>query len=142
MIAQMCGWDHQAKLVNLTTRLRGQAYLFYRASTARHRSIYDALKLQLKERFTPMRMQVVHSSLFHQRKQETNKTVDQYAQDLRRLFYRAYPKVNQGSQEAEDFGRSVLAHQFVAGLSATLRSKVAGNEGNFEQLPRFEEAKI
>ena len=145
MIAQMCGWDHQAKLVNLTTRLRGQAYSFYRTCTARQRSDYDALKLQLKERFTPVRMQVVHSSLFHQRKQETNETVDQYAQDLRRLFYRAYPKVNQGSEEAEDFGRSVLAHQFVAGLSPTLRSKVAGNEGNFEQLlikARFEEAKI
>ena len=145
MISQMCGWDHQAKLVNLTTRLRGQAYSFYRTCTARQRSDYNALKLQLKERFTPVRIQVVHSSLFHQRKQESSETVDQYAQDLRRLFYRAYPKVNQGSEEAEDFGRSVLAHQFVAGLSPTLRSKVAGNEGNFEQLlikARFEEAKM
>ena len=49
------------------------------------------------------------------------------------------------SGEAEDFSRSVLAHQFVAGLSPTLRSKVAGNEENFEQLlikARFEEANL
>ena len=53
--------------------------------------------------------------------------------------------MNQGNKEAEDFGPSVLAHQFVAGLSPTLRSKVAENEGNFELLlikEHFEEAKI
>ena len=94
MIAQMCGWDHQAKLENLTTRLCGQVYSFYRTCTTCQSSDYDALKLQFEERSIPMRMQVVHSSSFHQRKQETNETVDQYAQDLRRLFYWVYPKVN------------------------------------------------
>ena len=143
MIAQMCGWDNQAKLVYLTTRFRSQAYSFYRTCTPHQRSDYDTVKLQLKERFTPVRIQAVYSSLFHQRKQGTNEIVDQYAQELRRLFYQAYLRVNQGSEEAEDFGRSVLAHQFVAGLAPTLRSKVAGSEGNFEQLlikARFEEA--
>ena len=28
LVAGMCGWNDQAKLVNLTTRLRGQAYAF------------------------------------------------------------------------------------------------------------------
>ena len=69
MIAQMCGWDNQAKLVNLTTRLRGQAYSFYRTRTPCQRSDYGMLKSQLKERFTPVRIQAVHSSLFHQQKQ-------------------------------------------------------------------------
>lgn len=145
MIAQMCSWDNQAKLVNLTTRLWGQAYSFYRTCTPRQRSDYDMLKLQLKERFTPVRIQVVHSSLFHQWKQGTNETVDQYAQELKQLFYQTYPRVSQGSEETEDFGRSVLAHQFVAGLAPALRSKVAGSEGNFEHLlikARFEEAKL
>ena len=51
----------------------------------------------------------------------------------------------QASEEAEDLGRSVLAYQFVAGLTQALRTKVAGVEGNFDQLlvkARFEEAKI
>ena len=29
MIASVCGWSAQAKLVNLVTRLRGQAYAFF-----------------------------------------------------------------------------------------------------------------
>ena len=145
MIAQMCGWDNQAQLVNLTTRLRGQAYSFYRTCSPHQRSDYSLLKSQLKERFTPVRIQAVHSSLFHQRKQGTKETVDQYAQELRKLFYQAYSRENQESGETEGFGRSVLVHQFVAGLLPVLRSKIAGNEGDIDHLlikARFEEAKI
>ena len=71
--------------------------------------------------------------------------MDRYAQGLRRLFYKAYPRASQGTEEAEDLGRSVLAYQFVAGLTPALRTKIAGVEGNFDQLfvkARFEEAKI
>ena len=92
-----------------------------------------------------MRLQAVHSKQFHQRKQEETETVDQYAQELRKLFCRAYPRTNQATEEAEGFGRLVLAYQFVAGLKRNLQSKVAGVEGDLEQLllkTRFEEAKI
>ena len=69
--------------------------------------------------------------------------MDHYAQDLQKLFYKAYPRASQASEEAEDLGRSVLAYQFVAGLTQALRTKVAGVEGNFDQLlvirkPRLE----
>ena len=70
--------------------------------------------------------------------------MDHYAQDLRRLFHKAYPRARQGSEEAEDLGRSVLAYQFVPGLTVALRSKVAGVEGTFDEFlvkARFEEAK-
>ena len=145
LVAGICGWNDQAKLVNLTTRLRGQAYAFYRTCTPKQRSQYQELKAKLAERFTPVRIQAVHSNLFHQRRQEVGETVDHYAQDLRRLFYKAYPRASQGTGEAEDLGRSVLAYQFVAGLTSALRTKIAGVEGNFDQLlvkARFEEAKI
>ena len=71
--------------------------------------------------------------------------MDDYAQDLRRLFNRAYPSAQQGTSEVESMGRSVLAYQFVAGLRSDIKIKVAGTEGNFEQLlmkARFEEVKI
>ena len=143
LVADMCGWNDQAKLVNLTTRLRGQAYAFYRTCAPRQRSEYQQLKARLAERFTPVRIQPVHSNLFHQRKQEVGKTLDHYAQDLQRLFYKAYPRASQGTEEAEDLGRPVLAYQFLAGLTSAPRTKVAGVEGNFDQLlvkARFEEA--
>ena len=145
LIAEAYGWDSRTRLVNLTTRLQGQAYTFYQTCSPEQRADYTGLKAQLMTRFTPVRLQAVHSNLFHQCKQEEAETVDQYAQELRKLFYRAYPRASQATEEAEGFGRSVLAYQFVAGLKQNLQSKVAGVEGDFEQLllrARFEEAKI
>ena len=72
-------------------------------------------------------------------------TVDQYAQDLRSLFNKAYPSVQQGTKEAETFRQTVLVNQFVAGLRPEIKSKLVGLEGNFSQLlakARFEEAKL
>ena len=88
----------------MTTHLRGQAYAFYSTCTPKQRSQYQELKAKLAERFTPVRIQAVHSNLFHQRRQETGETVNRYAQDLRRLFYKAYPRASQGTEEAEDLG--------------------------------------
>ena len=145
MVASVCHWDVKTKLVNLTTWLRGQAYAFYRSCTARQRGEYDTLVAELTRRFTPVRLQAVQSNLFHERKQKPRETVDAYAQDLRRLFNRAYPRAQQGTKETEEMGRSILASQFVTGLHSDIKRKVAGMEGAFGQLlakARFEEAKL
>ena len=145
MVASVSHWDPQTKLVNLTTRLKGQAYTFYRSCAPHQRSSYDLLVAELMKRFTPVRLQSVQSSLFHERKQKTIESVDAYAQDLRRLFHLAYPRAQQGSQEAEDMGRSVLASQFVAGLLPDIKLKLAGVEGSLDELlvkARFQEAKL
>ena len=124
MVASVSHWDPQTKLVNLTTQLKGQAYTFYRSCAPHQRSSYDLLVAELMKRFTPVRLQSVQSSLFHERKQKASESVDAYAQDLRRLFHLAYPRAQQGSQEAEDMGRSVLASQFVAGLLPDIKLKL------------------
>jgi len=69
----------------------------------------------------PVQIQSVQSSLFHDRKQ-TNETVDEYAQDVRHLFYLAHLQTQQGTQETEDLAHTVLAYQFVAGLKPNLKS--------------------
>ena len=79
LIAETYGWDSKTRLVNLTTRLQGQAYSFYRTCSPEQRADYAILRSQLMTRFTPVRLQAVHSNLFHQRKQEETETVDQYA---------------------------------------------------------------
>ncbi len=43
MVANVCRWDSQTKLVNLVTRLRGQAYAFYGSCTTATRSNHDDL---------------------------------------------------------------------------------------------------
>ena len=71
--------------------------------------------------------------------------VDSFAQELKRLFYKAYPSTQPGSPEAEAMGRAVLSSQFVAGLRADINAKVAGVDGDFDELltkARFEEARF
>ena len=82
--------------------------------------------------------------MFHERKQKQSESVDDYAQELRRLYQKAYTRAQSGNPAAAAMGRSVLAYQFVSGLLPELKSKVAGTDGDFEhQLAkaRFEEAK-
>ena len=109
------------------------------------RTSYDALKEALARRFKPVRIKSVKSGLFHERKQKPQESVEEYAQDLNKLYQQAYPQSEKGSEEAEKMGKTVLAYQFAAGLKPEIRLKVTGTEGSFEQLrmrARFEEAKL
>ena len=89
---------------------------------------------QLTRRFTPVRIGAVQSSLFHDRRQREKESVDDYAQELRKLFYKAYPQAMQGTTALEDISKSILCNQFVAGLLPDIKIKVAGTEGSFETL--------
>ena len=95
LVATTCGWDDQAKLVNVATRLRGAASRFYRSCPPQQRATYSALTSALQQRFTPVRIQSVQSSKFHERMQRPTESVDSYAQDLRKLFYQAYSHAQQ-----------------------------------------------
>ena len=78
LIAEVCCWTNQSKLVNLITHLRGQAYSYYRSCAAERRSSYPLLFRALEERFTPVRIQAVQSSRFHERKQSSTESVDMH----------------------------------------------------------------
>lgn len=91
LVAVACRWDEPTKLVNLVTRLEGQAFAFYRSCGASQWTRYSNFVAELKKRFTPVRIQAVQSSLFHDRKQKPSESVDTYAQELKFLFYEAYP---------------------------------------------------
>lgn len=58
------GWDEQMKLVNLTTRLKGQAYTFYKSCSEQQRENYTALVGKLTKRFTLVHLQAVQSGFF------------------------------------------------------------------------------
>ena len=82
MVAEVCRWNGQVRLVNLATRLSGQAYAFYHTCTPQQRTDYDTLVTALQNRFTPVRIQSVQSSLFHERKQNKSELIDEYMQEL------------------------------------------------------------
>ena len=145
LVASACKWDDQAKLVNVATRLRGPASQFYRSCTPQQRSSYRELTNVLRKRFTPVQIQSNQSSRFHERKQGPTESVDNYAQELQRLFHKAYASSQYDGGGAEAMGKSVLCYQFVAGLRAELKAKVVGCTGDFEELlskAPFEEARL
>ena len=87
----------------------------------------------------------MQTSLFYDRKQGDEESVDSHAQDLNTRLYKAHPQVHQGSDVAESMGKSVLVSQFVAGLKPAFKSKVTGMEGGFDKVlvkARFEETKL
>ena len=88
----------------------------------------------LRSSFIPVQFQSVQSSQFHERKQGPKELVDEYVQDLQRLFHRAYAGTAHTGEEAQAMGQSVLQYQFVAGLRVSLKAKVVGCPGPFEEL--------
>ena len=143
-VSQLARWDDHYKLVYLTTALRGTAKSFYRSCSPTQWSSYRSLVAELKKSFTPVQLTAVQTQLFHDRRQGPQETVDDFAQDLRRQYSRAYARFTRGTPEAERVGQTVLASQFVAGLRPSLQAKVVGMESGMDQLVlrvRFEEAK-
>ncbi len=147
MVAEECRWTPRAKLLHLTSRLEKQAYAFYRSCTPRIKGDFQSLTTELRKRFTPVRIQGVDTSLFHDRKQKPGETVDTYAQELRRLHQKAYPESIRGSADAEKIGKTLLASQFIAGLNPEIKKRATGNEHSDDMdhlliKARFEEAKL
>lgn len=58
MVASLCKWDEFAKLINLVTRLKGQAYAYYRSCDSQQQSNYSKLVERMKKRFTPVHIGV------------------------------------------------------------------------------------
>ena len=140
-VAKLVGWW---KLVHLTSNLQDTALAFFRSCSADVRSKYVSLVTALKQRFTPIRLTAVQAKLFHNRQQSESETVDQFAQELRKLYNLAYAGAASEGPHAERMGQTLLANQFVAGLRAELKRKLIGVEGGLDELilkARFEEAK-
>ncbi len=146
MMAKLARWDGAIKLKQLVLRLRGAAQGFYRTCTEAQKASYSALVAAMKRPFTPVRIQALECSVFHERKQGSHETVDKYAQDLQRLFQKAYTKAALSSDDALEMGQAVLSSQFVGGLTPDIKRKMAYlEEATFAELwpkARYEEARL
>ena len=144
-VARVARWDRNFKTVHLTAALRGNAKSFYRSCTPIQKADYDQLVCALKKRFTPVKLTALQTQMFHSRKQGAAESVDDYAQELRKLHSKAYSTAMGGNSEAEKVGQIVLLNQFVSGLRPEIQTKVVGVEGSVDEIvtkARFEEAKL
>ena len=145
MVAELAEWPEHIKLKHLALRFRGPAQAYFQTCSDEQKHDYRALVQAMSKRFTPVRIQALECSAFHERKQGRKESVDTYAQELQRLFQRAYPSAVRGNTDAQEMGQAVLSSQFVGGLVPEIKRKIAYLEGaTFSELwqkARFEEVR-
>ena len=146
MVAELAQWPEHIKLKQLALRFRGPAQAYFQTCSEEQKHDYRALVQAMSKRFTPVRIQALECSAFHERKQGKKESVDTYAQELQRLFQRAYPSAVRGNADAQEMGQAVLSSQFVGGLVPEIKRKIAYLEGvTFSELwqkARFEEVRL
>ena len=143
-VGTLAGWNDHFKLVHLTSALKRAAKSFFRSCLPTQRSNYHEMVAALRKRLTPVQLTVVQTTFFHSRRQGQKASVDDFAQELRKLHTRAYVAATCASTEAEKVGQTVLINQFVSGLRPELQVKIVGVEGSMDELilnARFEEGK-
>ena len=140
-VAKLVGWHDHWKLVHLTSSLRDTTSTFHRSCSVDVQSNYKDLVAALKRRFTPVRLTAIQAQIFHNRQQGAGETVDQFAQELRKLFHLVYAGAACEGPKAERMGQTLLTNQFVAGLRSELKRKLIGVDGGLEELILFKEAK-
>ena len=89
-------------------------------------------------------MTAIQAQLFHTRQQGDDETVDQFAQELQKLYNLAYAGAACEGPHAERMGQTLLVNQFVTGLLPHLKRNLIGVEGGLDELilkARFKEAK-
>ena len=115
-VGTLAGWNDHFKLVHLTSALKGTAKSFFRSCPPTQRSNYQEMVAALRKRFIPVQLTAVQTQLFHSHRQGQKESVDDFAQELRKLHTRAYVAATCASTEAEKVGQTVLVNQFVSGL--------------------------
>ena len=105
MVLDLAQWPEQIKLKQLALCLHGPAQAYFRTCSEEQKQNYSALVQAMSRRFTPVQIQALKCSAFHERKQGKKESVDAYAQELQCLFQRAYPSAACGSADAQGWGR-------------------------------------
>ena len=95
LVASTYKWNPQFEMPNLVMRLEEA---FYQSCPPETRTNFDALVRELQTRLTRVRIQGVQTSLFHDRQQQNSESVDKFAQDLRKLYNKAYPPSMRGGE--------------------------------------------
>lgn len=90
-VAERRCWDDGAKLDNLLPRLQGRAGDFvFNQLPHETLSSYPELVKELNSRFRVVETQKTFAAKFSQRTQKHDETVEEYAADLKRLYFKAY----------------------------------------------------
>ena len=122
-VANLAGWDDNWRLTHLTASLKDVAASFYRSCGGEVRNDYPSLLAAMKRRFTPVYLTAVQTQLFHNRMQGEKESVEQFAQDLRNLFNRAYAQATRDGPQAERMGQHAVGESICCGTSPRVETE-------------------
>ena len=83
MVSELAQWPENIKLKQLALRLRGPAQAYYRTCSEDQKRDYQELVQSMSQKFTPVGIQALECSTFHERKQGRKESVDTYVQEWR-----------------------------------------------------------
>ena len=89
-------------MVNLITRLQGQAYSFFQSYTMEQCTDCLLLVAELKKKFIPVTSPAIRNNLFHD-KTGCFRIIVAYAQELHAFFQRAYPVYNEEQKKRRHY---------------------------------------
>ena len=126
--AELQKWTDREKLVQFELHLAGRAERVYEVLPSTSKVSFKVATGALQKRLNPVEREALVSAQLMQRKQQTGKSVDEFAQDLENLFDRSYGRragMDEGSKEMlkRDF--------FVQGLLLKWQEKVLPSAKTF-----------
>ena len=98
-IANVHGWDENAKRKWLRARLNGRAATVWRRLPAAETDTYEHAVAALKRRFEPASRKVVYLQEFQRRSKKGTEDWVSFGEDLRELVERAYPTLQPEAHE-------------------------------------------
>ena len=111
-VAQLKGWTNQEKLAEVLPRLQGIAGEFvYDQLPAATRQNYGLLIEELNTRFQMVETPKSYSAKFNNRTQKPGESVTEFAADLKKLYYKAFPNRDRETRNQD------LLRKFLDGLT-------------------------
>ena len=126
--AELQRWTDREKLVQFELHLAGRAERVYEVLPSTSKANFAAATEALQKRLNPVECEALVSAQLMRRKQQSVESVDEFAQDLEKLFDRSYGRrtgMDEGSKEMlkRDF--------FVQGLLLKWQKKVLPSPKTF-----------
>ena len=126
--AELLGWTEREKLVQFELHLTGRAERVYEVLPSKSKETYAVATEALRKRLNPVEREALVSAQLMRRKQQAGESVDEFAQELEKLFDQSYGR-RSGMDEAS---KEMLKRDFfVQGLQLKWQEKVLPSAETF-----------
>ena len=127
-VAELYKWSDGEKLVQFELLLTGRAEKLYKLLSAGEDGSFKSATKALQKRLTPAGREALRSAQLMRRRQQTNESVDEFAQEFETLFEQSYGR-RQGMDESSC--AMLKRDLFIQGLLLKWQEKVLPSPETF-----------